>query len=128
DNSEIDRLADRLDERVKESERRSAEAIGQIGEQVARVADRLQTQHAESLRAFEARLTDSGRNYENKLTDVLSEVQRRMEEVGEQSADLLAPMQKTVSSLARRLEGLEDSRRGAAFAPQVTRDIPVVSD
>ncbi|RYG35462.1 MAG: hypothetical protein EON93_06550, partial [Burkholderiales bacterium] len=48
DNGDIDRLADRLDERVKESERRSAEAIGQIGEQVARVADRLQTQHAES--------------------------------------------------------------------------------
>lgn len=128
DNSEVDRLADRLDERVKESERRSAEAIGQIGEQVARVADRLQTQHAESLRAFETRLVDSGRNYENKLTDVLSEVQRRMEEVGDQSAALLAPMQKTVSSLARRLEGLEDTRRDALVAPEVTRDIPVVSD
>ena len=128
DNGEIDRLADRLDERVKESERRSAEAIGQIGEQVARVADRLQTQHAESLRAFESRLADSGRNYENKLTDVLSEVQRRMEEVGDQSAAYLAPMQKTVSSLARRLEGLEDTRRDHMDAPEVTRDIPVVTD
>lgn len=128
DNGEIERLADRLDERVKESERRSAEAIGQIGEQVARVADRLQTQHAESLRAFESRLADSGRNYENKLTDVLSEVQRRMEEVGDQSAAYLAPMQKTVSSLARRLEGLEDTRRDPATVTEVTRDIPVVSD
>lgn len=127
DNSEIDRLADRLDERVKESERRSAEAIGQIGEQVARVADRLQTQHAESLRAFETRLADSGRNYEAKLGDVLSEVQRRMEEVGDQSTAFLAPMQKTVSSLARRLEGLEDARRDGA-TPEVTRDIPVVTD
>lgn len=127
DNTEIDRLADRLDERVKESERRSAEAIGQIGEQVARVADRLQTQHAESLRAFESRLADSGRSYENKLSDVLSEVQRRMEEVGDQSTAFLAPMQKTVSSLARRLEGLEDTRRGGP-APEVTRDIPVVPD
>jgi localization factor PodJL len=128
DNGEVDRLADRLDERVKESERRSAEAIGQIGEQVARVADRLQTQHAESLRAFEARLADSGRNYETKLTDVLSEVQRRMEEVGDQSTAFLAPMQKTVSSLARRLEGLEDTRRDAAPVSEVTRDIPVVTD
>lgn len=127
DNSEIERLADRLDERVKESERRSAEAIGQIGEQVARVADRLQTQHAESLRAFETRLADSGRSYEGKLNDVLSEVQRRMEEVGDQSTAFLAPMQKTVSSLARRLEGLEDGRRDAP-APEVTRDIPVVHD
>ena len=127
DNTEIDRLADRLDERVKDSERRSAEAIGQIGEQVARVADRLQTQHAESLRAFETRLADSGRSYETKLGDVLSEVQRRMEEVGDQSTAFLAPMQKTVSSLARRLEGLEDARRDDA-APAVTRDIPIVTD
>lgn len=127
DNTEIDRLADRLDERVKESERRSAEAIGQIGEQVARVADRLQTQHAEALRAFESRLADSGRSYENKLGDVLSEVQRRMDEVGDQSTAFLAPMQKTVSSLARRLEGLEDTRRDSP-APEVTRDIPVVPD
>ena len=127
DNTEIDRLADRLDERVKESERRSAEAIGQIGEQVARVADRLQTQHVESLRAFETRLSESGRSYENKLSDVLSEVQRRMDEVGDQSTAFLAPMQKTVSSLARRLEGLEDTRRGAT-TPAVTRDIPVVPD
>ena len=127
DNAEVDRLADRLDERVKESERRSAEAIGQIGEQVARVADRLQTQHAESLRAFETRLADSGRSYENKLSDVLSEVQRRMEEVGDQSTAFLAPMQKTVSSLARRLEGLEDARRDAPAA-EVTRDIPIVHD
>ncbi|MDP3494692.1 MAG: peptidoglycan-binding protein [Hyphomonadaceae bacterium] len=127
DNAEVDRLADRLDERVKESERRSAEAIGQIGEQVARVADRLQTQHAESLRAFETRLSDSGRSYENKLSDVLSEVQRRMEEVGDQSTALLGPMQKTVSSIARRLEGLEDTRRDG-LSPEVTRDIPVVPD
>ena len=127
DNAEVDRLADRLDERVKESERRSAEAIGQIGEQVARVADRLQTQHAESLRAFETRLSDSGRSYENKLSDVLSEVQRRMEEVGDQSTALLGPMQKTVSSIARRLEGLEDTRRDG-LSVEVTRDIPVVPD
>lgn len=127
DNTEIDRLADRLDERVKESERRSAEAIGQIGEQVARVADRLQTQQVESLRAFETRLSESGRSYESKLGDVLSEVQRRMDEVGDQSTAFLAPMQKTVSSLARRLEDLEDTRRGAP-APAVTRDIPIVTD
>ncbi|HEY7798773.1 MAG TPA: hypothetical protein VIA80_08430, partial [Hyphomonadaceae bacterium] len=55
DSADIDRLADRLDERVKESERRSAEAIGQIGEQVARVADRLQNQQIESVRMFETR-------------------------------------------------------------------------
>lgn len=128
DNAEIDRLADRLDERVKESERRSAEAIGQIGEQVARVADRLQGQHIEALRSFEHRLEESGRTYESRLADVMSELQGRMQDLSDQSANALAPMQKTVTSIARRIESLEDGRRGDGHAPAVTRDIPVVHD
>ena len=127
DNTEVDRLADRLDERVRESERRSAEAIGQIGEQVARAVERLQSQAQDSQRAFEARLVDSGRSYEARLTDVLSEVQRRMDDSTEQTAAALTPVQKTVSSLARRLEGMEDVRRGPV-ALEVTRDIPILSD
>jgi localization factor PodJL len=131
DPAEIERLADRLDERVKESERRSAEALGQIGEQVARVADRLQNQHVESLRNFEARLADSGRNHETRLSEVLADMSRRMEEIGEQSASTLAPVHKTVSSIARRLENLEDfsrSRAVGATDPEVSRDIPAVTD
>lgn len=130
DNAEVDRLADRLDERVRESERRSADAISQIGEQVARAVERLQTQHQDSLRGFETRLADSGRSYESKLSDVLQEVSRRMDESADQSAAAIAPVHKTVSSLARRLEVLEDVRRGVEPASEdaVTRDIPVVSD
>jgi localization factor PodJL len=127
DSTEVDRLADRLDERVRESERRSAEAIGQIGEQVARAVERLQSQAQDSQRAFEARLADSGRSYEARLTDVLYEVQRRMDDSAELAAAALMPVQNTVSSLARRLEGMEDARRGAA-EPEVTRDIPMLSD
>ena len=127
DNTEVDRLADRLDERVRESERRSAEAIGQIGEQVARAVERLQSQAQDSQRAFEARLVDSGRSYENRLSDVLSEVQRRMDDSAEQSAAALTPVQNTVSSIARRLESIEDGRRGPP-EPEVTRDIPILSD
>jgi len=128
DNTEIDRLADRLDERVKESEHRSALAIGQIGEQVARAVERLQSQSQDSQRAFEDRLAESGRSYEARLTDVLSEVQRRMEESADQAAAALNPVQKTVSSLARRLETLEDGGRREAREPAVSRDIPIVSD
>lgn len=127
DNSEIDRLAERLDERVKESEHRSAQAIGQIGEQVARAVERLQSHAETSQRAFEDRLSESGRSYENKLTDVLAEVQRRMEESSEQTTAALNPVQNTVSSIARRLEALEDSRR-EAHEPEVSRDIPIVHD
>ncbi len=128
DGAEVDRIADRLDDRVKESERRSAEAIGQIGEQVARVADRLQNQHIEALRSFEHRLADSGRSYEAKLNDVMSDLQGRMQEISDQSAMANAPMQKTVTSLARRVEAMEDGRRGSPVPEAVTRDIPVVPD
>src|SRR5262249_11232256 len=86
DSSESERLADRLDQRVRESERRSAEAIGQIGEQVARVADRLQSQQIESVRMFETRLADSGRNHESRLNEVLADMARRMDEIGDNSA------------------------------------------
>ncbi|MDP3736617.1 MAG: peptidoglycan-binding protein [Hyphomonadaceae bacterium] len=127
DNTDIEKLADRLDERVRDSERRSAEAIGQIGEQVARVADRLQTQNIESLRSFEAKLVDSGRNHETRLSEVMADMQRRMDEVGEQSSASLAPVHKTISSLARRLEGIEDSGKTSA-RPAVARDIPAVAD
>lgn len=128
DGKEIDRLADRLDERVKESEHRSAQAISQIGEQVARAVERLQSQAQDSQRAFEARLTDSGRSYETKLADVLAEVQSRMEESSEQAAAALTPVQKTMASLARRLETIEDKRRGGHDEPEVSRDIQAVPD
>ena len=127
DSTEIDRLADRLDERVKESEHRSAQAIGQIGEQVARAVERLQLQAQDSQRAFEARLADSGRSYETKLSDMLSEVQRRMDESADQVAAALTPVQNTVSSLARRLESIEDARAGDIDKPEISRDIPIVS-
>jgi localization factor PodJL len=127
DGADIDRLADRLDERVRESERRSAEAIGQIGEQVARVADRLQSQQLEAVRAFETRLADSGRTHESRLNEVMAEMQRRMDEIGEQSHAKLGPVHKTISSIARRLETVEDGSKRPA-KPSVSRDIPAVTD
>jgi localization factor PodJL len=130
DPAEIDRLADRLDERVRDSERRSAEAIGQIGEQVARVADRLQSQHQESLRSFENKLAESGRSHETRLTELMADMQRRMDDVGEQSVSSLKPMHNTISSLARRLEEIEDGSRNnrRPAEPAVSRDIPAMQD
>jgi localization factor PodJL len=130
DPAEIDRLADRLDERVRDSERRSAEAIGQIGEQVARVADRLQSQHQESLRNFETKLAASGRNHETRLTELMADMQRRMDDVGEQAVSAVQPMHNTISSLARRLEAMEDGSRGQrrGAEPAVSRDIPAMQD
>jgi hypothetical protein len=110
---------------VKDSERRSAEAIGQIGEQVARVADRLQTQHAESLRAFETRLADSGRSYETKLETSYLKCSGAWK-VGDQSPRSWRQCEDNVISLPAASKA-EDARRDDA-APAVTRDIPIVTD
>lgn len=128
---EFDRLAERIDERVRDSERRSAEAISQIGEQVARVADRLQTQHQESLRTLEARLAESDRSHETRLSEVLADMSRRMDEIGEQSSAALAPVHKTVSSIAKRVEEIEDgvaSGARPAPAPQAGPELASLAD
>lgn len=126
---EFNRFAQSFDERVRESERRSAEAIGQIGEQVARAAERLQNQHIESLRMLETRLADSGRKHESRLTDALADVTRRMDEIGDQSATALNPVHKTVSSIARRLAAIEDGvQMGKAPDRSIEAAIPDLPD
>jgi localization factor PodJL len=106
-------FATAFEQRVKDSERRSAEAIVQIGEQVARVADRLATQHVDSLRSLEGRLAESERLHETRLQDALNDMSRRLDELGDHTAGALNPVHNTVSSLARRLAEIED-RKGAA--------------
>lgn len=126
---DFNRFAQSFDERVRESERRSAEAIGQIGEQVARAAERLQNQHLESLRMLETRLADSSRQHENRLTDALADVTRRMDEIGEQSTNALNPVHKTVSSIARRLAAIEDGvQMGTPPARPAESPLPELPD
>jgi localization factor PodJL len=108
DGPDIAAIAERFDDRIRESERRSASAIAQIGEQVARVADRLQTQHKDSMRALEGLLTDSGRAHEARLADALSDMTRRLDEIGEQTTGAMGPVHSTMSSIARRVARLED--------------------
>ncbi|MEZ5937511.1 MAG: hypothetical protein R3C52_04750 [Hyphomonadaceae bacterium] len=105
---EFEKFIDRIDERVRDSERRSADAISQIGEQVARVAERLQNQHRDSLKAIEDRVEEAGRNHESRLQETLSDMTRRLDELSESSAESLNPLHNTVSSLARRVSDLED--------------------
>lgn len=111
---DISALAERFDERIRESERRSASAIAQIGEQVARVADRLQSQHKDSMRSLEGLLTASGRAHESRLADALADMTRRLEEIGEQTAGAMTPVHSTMSSIARRVARLEDRDAGEA--------------
>lgn len=122
---DFNRFAQTFDERVRESERRSAEAIGQIGEQVARAAERLQSQHLESLRMLETRLADSGRTHESQLNDALTDISRRMDEIGEQATTALNPVHTTLSSIARRVAAIEDGvQMGKAPDRSVEATIP----
>ena len=126
DNAQVDRLADRLDERVRESERRSAESHQpdrRTGRPARWIAFRrkARTRCAPSNPASPTAAAPT----RPSSNDVLLEVQRRMDESTEQASVALAPVQKTMSSLARRLETLEDGRSGASgLAAAVTRDNP----
>ncbi len=102
-------LTEKIDERIRDSERRSADAITQIGEQVARVAERLQTQHAESLKNLEARLATSERSHKAKLNDAISGMSQRLQEIGDETSTALQPFHKKVSSLAQRIADIEDA-------------------
>lgn len=103
------RLTDKIDERIRESERRSADAITQIGEQVARVAERLQAQHAESLKTLETRLATSERSHRAKLNEALSGMTQRLQEIGEETTTALQPFHKKMSALAQRIADIEDA-------------------
>ena len=124
---DFDGLTDRIDERIKESERRSADAITQIGEQVARVAERLQTQHAESLKSLENRLASSERSHKSKLNDALNGMSQRLQELGEETTGALQSVHKNISSLAQRIADLED---GSDEPPkrETQRTAPVLMD
>lgn len=105
-------FAEKFDERVRESEQRSADAIGQIGDQVGRMAERLHQQHLGSLRSVEARLMEAQRAQESELDDVLSEATGRFGEIGEQAGRQLAPVHATLASIAKRIDTLEDVLAG----------------
>ncbi len=107
---DFSKLTEKIDERIRDSERRSADAITQIGEQVARVAERLQNQHAESLKSLEARLANSERSHKAKLNDAVSGMSQRLQEIGEESTTSLQPFHKKISSLAQRIADLEDEK------------------
>ena len=115
--SAVSEMADTLDEKVKETESRSARAIEQVGEQVLRVAERLQARQDEMSEDFDSRLNELGDEQQKRLDDVIDDVHRRLDQAGEQAIGVLGPVQDTVASLARRVEGLEDLEQGAAPPP-----------
>ena len=126
--AELKQMAEQFEARVDESEKRSAKAIEQVGEQVSSVSQRLQARQERSLRDLEQSIETERNEQQKRLSDALSGVSDRMEEIQERSTNSLSPVQKAIASLAARLEAFEDAAAPrtkasrAAAAPRQTAD------
>ncbi|WP_084420478.1 peptidoglycan-binding protein [Henriciella litoralis] len=128
---QINQLADQFETRVDESEQRSATAIEQVGEQVATVAQRLQARQDRSIQQLHDTLEADRKKQSIRLSDALSGVSDRIDEMNRQSSTSLSPVQKAIASLATRLEALEDTdpsqeqrRPETAARPAVATTMP----
>ena len=112
-----------LDKRVNASEQRSAEAISQIGDQVATVASRLQARQDKALQTLAGEIDENRKRADQKLSEALSGISERLEEVQTQTATSLSPIQKAMASLATRLEMLEDTAAPFQSAKAEPKDL-----
>jgi len=103
----IDALAAHVEDRIEESELRSAEAIEQVGEQVTVAAVRLQKRQDEALAALAHDIDGMRKASDARLSDALAGVSERLERMQAQSSDSLSPVQRAIVALATRLESLE---------------------
>lgn len=106
-NSQIETVATRVDERVRENENRSAGAIEQVGEQVATVASRLQQHQQQAFDRLQQDINTSREHSDAQLKDAMSKVNDRLEVLQQQSVDNFSPVQKAIATLATRLENIE---------------------
>jgi localization factor PodJL len=107
---EVGRLSERLEDRVGAVEGRSAQAIEQVGEQVARMAERFNHRHEALARDLGERMMDSEERAGARVSEAISSMMQRLSEVEEQSADALAPVKKVMTSVASRLEAYESKQ------------------
>ena len=105
---QIARLSSSLDQRIVESESRSAAAIEQVGEQVASAIKHVQARQEQGQRELEQKVDALEERQTTKLSDALNNVSDRLAEMQSQTATAVSPVQKAIVSLASRLEALED--------------------
>jgi localization factor PodJL len=106
--ADVEKMARRFDTRIDESEKRSATAIEQVGEQVSGIAQRLQARQDRSFRELEEHLDADRTQQQKRLSDALNGMSDRIEQMQEQSDTSISPVQKAIASLASRLELMED--------------------
>ena len=107
---EVGRLSERLEERVGAVETRSAQAIEHVGEQVARMAERFNQRHELLSRELSERMLDSEERSGARVAEAIGSIMQRLREVEEHSQEAIAPVQKAVSSVASKLEQYESAK------------------
>ena len=107
---EVGRLSERLEERVGAVETRSAQAIEHVGEQVARMAERFNQRHELLSRELSERMLDSEERSGARVAEAIASIMQRLQEVEEHSQEAIAPVQKAVSSVASKLEQYESAK------------------
>lgn len=105
---QIARLSSSLDQRIVESESRSAVAIEQVGEQVASAIKHVQARQEQGQRELEQKVEALDERQSTRLSDALNNVSDRLSEMQSQTSTAVSPVQKAIVSLAARLEALED--------------------
>ena len=101
---EVGRLSERLEDRVGAVEVRSAQAIEQVGEQVARMAERFNQRHEMLSREMGERMLDSEERAGARVSEAITSIMQRLNEVETNSADAIAPVKHAVSNVASKLE------------------------
>lgn len=102
------RLSSSLDQRIVESESRSAAAIEQVGEQVASAIKHVQARQEQGQRELNEKIDAVEERQSTSLSDALNNVSDRLSEMQAQTNTAVSPVQKAIVSLAARLEALED--------------------
>jgi localization factor PodJL len=115
---EVVRVADRLEARVALSEQRGADAIGQIGEQISIVAERLHERQDRLAADVSERLQDSEQRQVAHLNDALENLSGVLNEIEARAATPSSPVHEAMSSFADRLHAIE--ARIATPAPVAT--------
>jgi len=105
---QIARLSSSLDQRIVESESRSAAAIEQVGEQVASAIKHVQARQEQGQRELHEKIDAVEERQTTRLSEALNNVSDRMSEMQAQTSTAVSPVQKAIVSLAARLEALED--------------------
>lgn len=106
--AELGRLAERFDDRFEGIERRSADAIEHVGEQVARMAERFAHRQEQIARELSERIVESEERQSHRLGDALSGFSQNLAHADERVNASISPVQKAMTSFADRLQALED--------------------